>query len=229
MGQTWERLAFLHWPIDPGVLTDKLPPGVEPDVFDGSAWIGVTPFEIHSFRLRMTLPFPLISTFPEINVRTYVSSAGKPGIWFLSLDTGNRLAVHAARRAYRLPYHHASQASRRRAAWVEFASRRDGGDAAFAARYRPIGPVREARPGTFEHFVAERYCLYTVDEQLQLLRGDIHHRPWPLQDAEVEIGGNSMARPYGIELNGAPRAHYADRVDVVFWRLERDLPVRPSA
>jgi hypothetical protein len=229
MGQTWERLAFLHWPVDPDSLADVLPPGVEPDVFDGSAWIGVTPFEVHSFRLRMTLPFPLISTFPEINVRTYVTSAGKPGIWFLSLDTSNRLAVHAARWTYRLPYEHARQASRRRDGWIDFASQRDDDQARFAARYRPVGPVREAAAGSFEYFVAERYCLYTVDDQLQLLRGDIHHRPWPLQAAEAEISGNSMARPYGIELTAEPRAHYADRLDVVFWRLAPDAPGRPNS
>ena len=228
MGQTWERLAFLHWPVDPDSLADLLPPGIEPDVFDGSAWIGVTPFEVHSFRLRLTLPIPLISTFPEVNVRTYVTSEGKPGIWFLSLDTSNRLAVHAARLAYRLPYHRASQAARRHDGWVEFASRRDGEEARFAARYRPAGGVREARPGSFEYFMAERYCLYTLDDQLQLLRGDIHHRPWPLQEAEVEIRGNSMARPYGIELTGEPRAHYAEHLDVVFWRLTEDVPGRPD-
>jgi uncharacterized protein YqjF (DUF2071 family) len=69
--------------------------------------------------------------------------------------------------------------------------------------------------------MAERYCLYTLDEREDLLRADIHHRAWPLQDAEVEIAGNSMARPYGIELTGEPRAHYAERVDVVFWSLTR--------
>jgi len=77
--------------------------------------------------------------------------------------------------------------------------------------------------------VAERYCLYTVDDQLQLLRADIHHLPWPLQPAEVEITSNSMARPYRIELTGEPRAQYAERLDVVFWRLVPDLPGRPSA
>jgi uncharacterized protein YqjF (DUF2071 family) len=219
MGQSWERLAFLHWPVDRGLLSSVLPPGIELDEFDGSAWIGVTPFEVHSFRLRLTLPTPFISTFPEINVRTYVTSEGKPGIWFLSLDTSNCLAVQAARRTYRLPYHHADQAVHRRDGWIEFASRRD--DARFAGRYRPAGPVNHAEAGTFEHFAAERYCLYTLNERQELLRGDIHHRPWPLQPAEVEIAGNSMARPYGIELTGDPRAHYAERVDVVFWPLTR--------
>ena len=227
MGQTWERLAFLHWPVDPGLLADVLPPGVEPDIYDGSAWVGVTPFEIHSLRLRRTLPVPFVSSFPELNVRTYVTSAGKPGIWFLSLDTANRLAVHAARKAYRLPYHHARQSLRRQEGWFEFASLRDG--ARFAARYRPDGPVYEAKRGSFEHFMAERYCLYTVDDDLRLLRGDIHHRPWPLQVAETEVAGNTMARPYGIELTGAPRAHCAERLDVVFWSLTPDVPGRPVA
>jgi uncharacterized protein YqjF (DUF2071 family) len=219
MGQSWERLAFLHWPVDAAMLSAVLPPDVEPDQFDGSAWIGVTPFEVHSFRLRLTLPVPVISTFPEINVRTYVTCGGIPGIWFMSLDTSNWLAVQAARRAYRLPYHHASQAVRKRGDWIEFESRRE--DARFAGRYRPLGEVQPAQQGTFEHFMAERYALYTLNEREDVLRGDIHHRPWPLQPAEVEIGDNSMARPYGIELTGEPRAHYAERVDVVFWRLTR--------
>jgi uncharacterized protein YqjF (DUF2071 family) len=187
----------------------------------------VTPFEVHSFRLRLTVPVPLISTLPEINVRTYVTSNGKPGIWFMSLDTSNWLAVPAARMAYRLPYHHARQAVRRRGDWIEFASER--GDARFAGRYRATGPVGQAKPGSFEHFMAERYCLYTLNEREELLRADIHHRPWPLQPAQTEIGGNTMARPYGIELTGDPRAHYAEKVDVVFWRLTLDIPGRPES
>ena len=116
---------------------------------------------------------------------------------------------------------------RRRGDWVEFASQR--GSARFAGRYRAVGDVYQAEPGSFEHFMAERYCLYTMDEQLQLLRGDIHHRPWPLQTAEAELSGNSMARPYGLELTGEPRAHYAEKVDVVFWRLTPDVPGRPES
>lgn len=223
MAQRWERLAFLHWPVDAAELRAVLPPGIEPDVYDGSAWIGITPFEVHNFRLRFTPPLPVISHFPEINVRTYVTGAsGKPGIWFLSLDTSSALAVQAARRTYRLPYHRAKQAVRRRHGWIEFASRRKEPAAALAARYRPTGPPRVAEPGAFEHFVAERYCLYTVDDSLELLRGDIRHRSWPLQPAELELAENSMARPYGIALDGEPRVHFAECVDVVFWPLERD-------
>lgn len=220
MAQRWERLAFLHWPVDKRDLAAVLPPGVEPDEFEGRAWIGVTPFAARRTRLRLTPPIPFVSDFPEINVRTYVTPAGgKPGIWFMSLDTSKWPAVHAARKAYRLPYHHAEQTLRVDGDATEFASGR--GDAQFAARYRPRGPVFNARPGTFEHFMAERYCLYTLNERRELLRGDINHKPWPLQDAEVEIDGNTMARPYDSELSGGPRVHYADCLDVVFWPLTR--------
>jgi uncharacterized protein YqjF (DUF2071 family) len=225
MAQSWERLAFLHWPIETEVLSAVLPPGIEPDEHDGSAWVGITPFRARGTRLRFTLPAPLISTFPEINVRTYVTHGGKPGIWFMSLDTSNWLAVQAARRAYRLPYHHARQALSESGRRVEFASRR-AGEARFAAHYRPTGPVFHAEPGTFEHFMAERYCLYTLNKRGDLLRGDIEHRPWPLQPAEAELTSNTMARPYGIELSGEPRVHYADRVDVVFWPLAKRSSAR---
>jgi uncharacterized protein YqjF (DUF2071 family) len=168
------------------------------------------------------VPVPLISSFAEINVRTYVTRNGKPGIWFLSLDTPNALAVLAARRAYRLPYERARIAVQRRDGWFDYASARRGQDARFVARYRGAGPVWNARPGSFEHFMAERYCLYTLDDAGNVLRGDIHHAPWPLQAAEVELASNTMALPYGIDLAGEPRAHYADRLDVLFWTLERD-------
>jgi uncharacterized protein len=222
MGQTWERLAFLHWPVPADALAGVLPAGVEPDEFDGSAWIGMTPFEIHSLRLRRMPPLPLLSTFPELNVRTYVTHDGKPGIWFMSLDAASRPAVFAARRVYRLPYHHARIEVRERGGWVDYACARDGGEARFVARYRPIGAAREAEPGSFEHFAAERYCLYTVDERLTLLRADIHHEPWPVQDAEIEVTANTMARPYGFALAESPaHVHYARRLDVVIWSLER--------
>ncbi|MFL5838909.1 MAG: YqjF family protein [Thermoleophilaceae bacterium] len=221
MGQSWENLAFLHWPVDRAALARVLPPQIEPDEFDGSAWVGVTPFEVRSFRLRNTLPVPVVSSFPEINVRTYVTRDDKPGIWFMSLDAGSRFAVHAARRAYRLPYHRARIGVRARNGEVDYASRRIGGDAAFTGRYRPVAPVREAQPGSFEHFAAERYCLYALAGD-RVMRADIHHRPWPIQAAEAELSANTMARPYGIDLGGVPRVHFARKLDVVIWSLEPD-------
>src|SRR4051812_11164251 len=93
MGQTWSDLLFAHWPVDPGELDGVLHPKLPLDTFEGSAWIGVTPFRVEGFRARFTVPLPGIHAFPELNVRTYVTVGGRPGIHFFSLDAGSRFAV----------------------------------------------------------------------------------------------------------------------------------------
>jgi uncharacterized protein len=224
LGQSWERLLFAHWRVDPEALARVMPPNLEPDVFDGSAWIGVTPFMIKGFRIHGTPPVPPVSNFPELNVRTYTTVGGRPGIWFLSLDTSNPLAVWGARRLYRLPYHRAAQSAEARGEGLRFESSRRGDDATPASleiEYEPTGPVFNAAPGSLDWFLAERYCLYTVDEELRVYRGEIHHPPWPLQPARAEIAVNTMTAPLGIDLQGDPLLHFAALQDVVIWRLER--------
>ncbi|HZA58084.1 MAG TPA: DUF2071 domain-containing protein [Solirubrobacterales bacterium] len=222
MGQTWSTLLFAHWPVPRESLEPVVPPQLPIDSFDGQAWVGVTPFEVSGLRLRGTAPVPRLSHFPELNVRTYVTVKGKPGIYFLSLDAARRAAVLAARRIYRLPYFHARMARIALRGGIEFSSERrssDGPPAAFAARYAPAGEVSQVMLGSLEYFLTERYCLYTLDEGQRVLRADIHHPPWPLQRAEAEIEMNTMAVPFGIHLEGAPLLHYSKRQDVVIWPL----------
>jgi uncharacterized protein YqjF (DUF2071 family) len=220
MGQTWERLLFAHWPVDPARLETVVPAQLPLDVVDGQAWVGVTPFAVRGLRVRGVAPPPVVSSFPEVNVRTYVTVDGRPGIFFFSLDTSSRLGVETARRVYRLPYFRARQ----RFDGETFATRRvhrDGPPADFLASYRPLGEPAPAAPGSLDHFLTERYCLYTLDERGDVWRGDIHHPPWPLQAAEAEIELNTMGGQIGLELDGTPLLHYSDRQDVVFWRLVR--------
>lgn len=220
-GQTWRDLLFAHWPLPPEALRPAVPAELPIDTFGGSAWIGVTPFEVCGLRLRGTPPIPALSRFPEANVRTYTTLHGKPGIWFLSLDTPSRLAVAGARRAFRLPYHRAHAEIRRREGGVAYRTHRAAPAAGLDVRYRPEGPARPAEPGTLEHFLTERYCLYALDERHRVRRADIHHPPWPLQPAEAELDRNTMTAPYGIELPPEPPLlHFAARLDVVIWTLQ---------
>ena len=182
------------------------------DEFDGSAWIGLVPFRVSGLRLRGTLPLPGLSSFHELNCRTCVTLDGRPGIWFFSLDASSRWVVEAARRLYRLPYHHA----RIRAAAGAFECSRIGADGvAFSASYRPTGPIRTAQPGSLEHFLTERYCLYADDGRA---RADVHHGPWPLQQAEGEVALQTVSP---LPLEGEPLLHYSGRLDVLIWPLER--------
>jgi hypothetical protein len=214
MGQTWENLLFAHWPVDARVLRPHVPSVLELEEHGGSAWVGLTPFRVTALRLRGTLPVPGLSSFLELNCRTYVTIHGRPGIWFFSLDASSRWAVEAARRLYKLPYEHA----RIRATGESFDASRIGADGVcFSARYRPRGAIRTAKRGSLEHFLTERYCLYADDGRA---RADIHHAPWPLQEAQGEVELQTVAP---VPLEDEPVLHYAGRLDVLIWPLARAL------
>src|SRR5687768_3312340 len=164
MAQTWENLLFAHWRVPPEALRRLLPEAIPLDLWEGSAYVGVTPFRVGALRLRGTPHLGGLTAFPELNVRTYTTLDGKPGIWFMSLDAANPLAVAAARRAYRLPYFRAEMEIRVRGEWIRYQSRRvssDGQPAELAGRYRPVGAPIPPGQGSLEHWLTERYCLYT--------------------------------------------------------------------
>ena len=214
MGQTWEDLLFAHWRVPVEEIRQHVPAGLEVDVHDGSAWLGVTPFRLTGLRGRGMLPIPYVSSFLELNVRTYVRAEEKPGIWFFSLDASSRVAVEVARRTYKLPYFHARMSATKRGEWTDYeCSRIDEAGRVFSGRYRPNGSVFNAEPGSLEWFLTERYCLYTPTGE----RADIHHVLWDLQPAEAEI---DLASISPVELRGEPLLHFSRRQDVVIWPLE---------
>lgn len=220
MFQSWRELLFAHWPVPPAALRACVPPELELDVFDGSCWIGQTPFRLTGLRPRFLPPAPAISSFPEMNLRTYVRVGGKPGIFFFSLDAGSRLAVAAARLTFRLPYFHADMRIHREHEWIHYRSRRKDGPklAEFRATYRPVGEIGEACKGSLEYFLVERYALYTVLRNGTVLTGEIHHQPWPLQAAEAGIEVNTVPAAHHLPVSGPPALlHYSARQDTLIW------------
>lgn len=212
--QTWVDLAFLHWRVDADEVRRAVGRSVELDTFDGEAWLGVTAFLLADFRLRGLPPVPRLSTFPELNVRTYVTRDDRPGIWFFSLDAASTLAVEGAKRLYKLPYHRAQMTCERVGDRVQYESARPG--AAFSGSYRGSGDLFRAEPGTLEHFLTERYCLYTEDGG-QAYRAEIHHPPWDLQGGEATIDLNTMS-PVALP-DEQPHVLFSPRQDVVVWPL----------
>lgn len=221
MAQSWHDLLFAHWPIDAPKLRSHVPQQLEMDTFDGQAWIAVVPFRMSGVRWRWTPALPWLSAFPELNVRTYVTAGGKPGVWFFSLDARNPVAVAVARAWFHLPYFRARMKCEAVSERIQYVSERTPGSARVAvldANYRPRGPTFEPRPGTVEHFLTERYCLYAAGRSGNVFRGEIHHQPWRLQVAEAEIARNTMTEAAGLPLpRGKPLLHFARRQDVVVW------------
>jgi uncharacterized protein YqjF (DUF2071 family) len=217
---TWEHLLFAHWPLEPELVARTLPSGLELDTFDGRAWLGVVPFWMSGVRARLLPPAPTAREFPELNVRTYVRGGGRSGVWFYSLDAASALAVAGARATFGLPYFHARMSCEPRNGRVRYASERRrprGADARFAASYGPTSGVRTASEGSLEHWLTARFALFAVHRG-QLVRGEIDHPPWPLQDASAEIEVETMARAAGFELPPIPPLlHFARCVDVRAW------------
>ena len=207
----WRDALFLHWPVAVGTLRALIPRDLELDVMEGSAWIGIVAFRIIGARARGVPARLGLRSFGEVNVRTYVTGGGTPGVWFLSLDAASAVTVRAARRALHLPYYDA----RITTAWNEesCAYRLERTDARapaarFAAAANIATGVRTAPAGTLEQRFVERYCFFSVDRSGRTVRGDVLHSPWPLRDAAVTIAENTLLSAAGIAAGpDAPLAH----------------------
>lgn len=221
MSMHWHDLLFMHWPVPEGWLRSLIPAALDLDTFDGSAWLGVVPFRMSGVRPRFVPGIPPLSNFPEINLRTYVTHGGKPGVWFFSLDAHNPVAVRLARATFHLPYFDAKMSCRDDGGWINYESvrtHRDAPDAKFVGRYRPTGGAFDSRPDSLESFLTERYCLYSADGSGKVRRGDVHHTMWPLQSAEAEVEALEMTAQIGVELPDVePVLHFSRRLDVVAW------------
>ena len=228
MRQRWTELLFLHWTVNPDVVQPTLPPGLSVDVFEDQAWIGIVPFFMEAVRPVGLPALPWISSFLELNVRTYVrDAAGRPGVWFYSLDCDRWPAVEMARRGFHLPYQYAGmQAHREPDGTVDYQCQRRPGSIYPAAsyRYQGRGPVFEAVAGTRECFLAERYRLFSWNgRRRQLHTGEVWHHPYPLQLAEVaEWSAAPVVWNGDFQLEGPPIAqHYAKGVDVGIFPLRK--------
>lgn len=225
MRMTWSRLLFAHWSVDPAAVAKLLPAGMALDTREGQAWIGVVPFLMSNVAPRFCPPLPGLSRFPELNVRTYVTVDGKPGVWFFSLDATNRLAVRVARATFNLPYMDARMSiGHREDGTITYQSQRvHRGElpAEYDADYAVAGDFAEAQPGTLEHWLTARYCLYSANRRGRLFRGEIDHPPWLLAPAEYTERKNTMGDWLGLDLSGPPHLLMAQPIAVRAWIISR--------
>lgn len=225
MHQAWHDLLFMHWRMPLESLQSIVPAGLPLDTFDGGAYIGVVPFMMRDVRPRFIPAVPRLSFFPELNVRSYVTLDGRPGVYFFSLDAANPIAVEIARALFHLPYQNATMECIENGETIHYASTRTDSRAApasFRATYHPTGTTFIPEKNSLEYFLTARYCLYTTDAHGNILRGEIHHNPWQLQHAEAEIETNTMTEPIGLNLpNDAPLLHFSKQIEMVAW-----LPIR---
>lgn len=232
MYQKWRSLLFLHWPFPPEQVRALLPPGLDLDLFGGDAYVGIVPFTMRGVRPVGLPPVPGLSAFHETNVRTYVHVKGRdPGVYFFSLEAASAIAVKLARSLFHLPYHHARMslttgpdAATQSGLILHYASERLGPDPLTATsqvtcRIASVNPS-PAPPGTLDHFLIERYLLYTSDRG-KLCRGQVHHSPYLVQTAEIVTLAETLLAANGLSRPDRPLlAHFSSGLDVEIFSLQ---------
>jgi uncharacterized protein YqjF (DUF2071 family) len=225
MRMRWRDLLFAHWAVEEAVIRKLIPAELQVDLFDGRAYVGAVPFRMEGVTPHWVPAVRGLQAFPELNLRTYVTAGGKRGVWFFSLDAGQRLAVRAARRFFHLPYFDAEFEIQNRAETIAYSAvrtHRNAAAATFGATYRPAGAVYASAPGSLDAWLTDRYCLYAADIAGNVYRGEIDHQLWPLQPAAAEIGVNTLGDWLGIDMKGLPNTlHFVKSLDVHAWLIER--------
>ena len=197
MNQRWQDLTFLHWAVDPGLVADRMPPGVRPDTLDGVTYVGLIPFRMVGAGVAGGPGVPWFGTFLETNVRLYsVDDTGRRGIVFLSLDADRSAVVLGARASFGLPYR-----------WARMRYRLSGDVHLYDARLRRRGPrptshivVRAGteRPRTeLDDFVSARWGLH-VRWWGRTLYVPNQHEAWPVHDAEVLALDDGLMASVGL-------------------------------
>ncbi len=225
MVHRWEQLTFLHWRFDAVAVQALLPPSLEVETFDGTAWVGLAPF-----LMRVGIPrhspgmARWIARFCETNVRTYVRDAdGRPGIWFLSLDAAYLLAVVTARTTYRLPYFWSAMTLDATGDRITYTCRRrwPGPKGARSRVVVDVGaPYQPAELGALDHFLTARFRLFSsVGDRHRTARAA--HAPWPLYRAETVEVADELIPAAGLPApEGDPLVHYSPGVTVRIGRPE---------
>jgi hypothetical protein len=220
--QNWKKLTFLHWEVDPKLLAPHLPDGLEIDLHEGKAYVGCIPFVMEKVRPAGLPAVPGVSTFPEFNIRTYVIKNGIPGVFFLTLDATSRVTCLYATRRYGLTYRYA-KASLKGTLPMGYSwnSVRSSNGVGLAGSAKVTSEVRQAKEGTLEYFLFERYSLYT-EHKNRLRHGYTHHVKWWYADAEATITSNTLVESYNLgiaDVKTPHMVHMAEGVEVVTWHL----------
>lgn len=227
--QRWDELAYFHWAFEPDVVQRLLPDDVQVDTFDGRAWVGLIPFEMRRVQIGPTPPLPYLSSFIEVNVRTYVvDRTGRRAVWFFSLDVPRSAIVGVARSLFALPYCWAAAdhtvettaaGDRHRYEVVRRPPHRVRGAATMEFTVGERVPDETISP--LDHFLTARWALLTRRFG-RVFHGRVAHPRWPLHDVQdVHVDETLIAAAGLPSPEGEPLARYSPGVPVEIAWLRR--------
>ncbi|PWA07930.1 DUF2071 domain-containing protein [Pueribacillus theae] len=223
MTQEWEHLLMIHWPVTASLLKKQIPEQLELDTFEKTAWISYVLFQVNDAKIRSLPKIPYLHSFIELNVRTYVTYKGKPGVYFFSLDANKRPIVFAAKIGALLPYRFADIAFHQENSGFCFKTKRKHSDRLkdnFESYYRSTSDPFFPSPHSLDYWLLERYCFWTTKGKW-VFRGDIHHDKWKVTTAKAKIVENTMASflPRS-SFQTKPLLHYTSNKKVFAWPIK---------
>lgn len=226
MFQKWRYLLFMSWPIPLEELRKHVPPSIEIDTFDGTAWISMLPMKMEGLHLRLFPPVLTTSTFAEINFRTYVTVNGQRAVYFLSIDAGTCIGAFVARQFFKMPYLYAKSSIRRDGSTFRLASHRRESRfakaASFAASYTPIGDPAPPPKDSLTHFLVSRYAEVAMTVPGKIFTGQIDHAPWQVTGVEAHVEVNTIPEALGLDFSGVtPEFHFSWGTDVRLCGVSR--------
>jgi uncharacterized protein len=225
MLQGWYNLTSVHWRYNPEFVQALLPKGFTVDTFEGSAWVGLIPFEMRRIRLPFGpnggLGAGRFGTFPETNIRTYVvDQKGRRGVWFFSLDITRLVPTLIARTCYGLPYCTAEMSIESTGSEVRYHSRRNWPKPkdAFCDLKVHIGSRLTVDPESPEAFVSAQWALGSTFAG-QLIWAQIEHPEWELHSASLIHCHESLVTAAGLpDPKGDPLVLWSPGVEVRIGR-----------
>lgn len=188
--QNWSDLFFIHWEYPADLIQNRLPPGIKVDLYQEKAYMAIVPFTMSGLRLAGLPSLSKISNFLELNLRTYVVDEwGKRGVWFFSLDADSWISVKIANYFFHLPYQYSKLCKQFNDGkyYYSCCAYRDvkHEQMSFELDPAPAGTYRLAEPESIEHFLLERYRLFTVKGNGRILTGTINHQPYLFTSAKA--------------------------------------------
>lgn len=215
--QEWNSALFLHWEISPLLLKPLLPSSLKADVFDGSCYVSLVAFTMNRIRPRFLPSVSLLSHFDEVNLRTYVVTEDKPGVYFLNIEAGKRLSSLVAKTLSGLPYEY----SRVTLSMNCYQAQHPQKPFYLNTCFKPASKILASGKSTLDTWLTERYALY-LDVDDNLYRYHIHHKPWDLQRVEFQLSEiDYSAGDFNLNQHNLHSAHYSKGVNVVSWSRER--------
>jgi uncharacterized protein YqjF (DUF2071 family) len=212
--QEWSGTIFLHYKIPQDIVKELLPSSLEPDTFNGEAWISVVAFSVNNMRLKYMPPLPGISNFHEFNIRTYVIKDGIPGIYFINVQASNLLSAYMAWLLVGIKY----VKTRIKRKTGEYTVSKTGEGNIYHTKYMSLQNISNKQD--IDTWLTERYCAYEVIGG-KLYRFTIHHKPWPLKKIKLrKVKVHYSSGKLNLADYSPAIKHYAPSQKVLLWGRE---------